>query len=145
MVLLADVNVKEAVFSGRGGSSGLRFSTRRAKDRRRQRRIEPFSIACRAANIVVVAADSVLVWQPALSLYLLLGSLPVAFWRARSSAPLLVWVPALCNTLVWLVLAESPGLRFQWPVVLLAPLLACLATADWRRARACLHARDGAA
>jgi len=87
----------------------------------------------------------VLVWQPALSLYLLLGSLLVALWRARSSAPLLVWVPALCNTLVWLVLAESPGLRFQWPVVLLAPLLACFATADWQRGRACLPTRDGAA
>jgi len=83
----------------------------------------------------------VLVWQPALSLYLLLGSLLVAFWRARSSAPLLVWVPALCNTLVWLVLAESPGLRFQWPVVLLAPLLACLATALAAGAR--LPPREG--
>lgn len=73
-----------------------------------------------------------LVWQPALPLYLLVGSLALALWRAGSVAPLLLWLPVLCNTLFWLARAENPGLRFQWPVVLLAPLLACLAAADWR-------------
>src|SRR5262249_20300759 len=79
------------------------------------------------------SALRVLVWQPALSLYLLVVSLLVALWRAESAAPLLLWVPASSNTLIWLAIAETPGLRFQWPVVLLAPLLACIATADWRR------------
>ncbi len=79
------------------------------------------------------SAARVPLWQPAVPLYLLVGSLAVAVWRARSAAPLLVWLPALSNTVVWLALAFSPSLRFQWPVILLGPLLACLATADWRR------------
>src|SRR5262249_21337184 len=83
----------------------------------------------------------VLFWQPAVSLYAVLGALLLAGSRARSSTPLLVWTPALCNTLVWLVLAENPGLRFQWPVVLLAPLLLCAATANWRE----LSGQPGAA
>src|SRR5262249_32578605 len=85
--------------------------------------------------MVTSAPESVLrvvFWQPAVSLYAVLGALLLAVARARSRLPLLVWIPALSNTLVWLVLAENPGLRFQWPVVLLAPLLLCAATANWR-------------
>jgi hypothetical protein len=75
----------------------------------------------------------VLVWQPAFPLYVFLGSLVVAMRRARGVAPLLFWLPGLCNTLTWLAVAQSPQLRFQWPLVLMTPLLLALAGADWRR------------
>jgi hypothetical protein len=75
------------------------------------------------------------IWQPATALYLTLGALGMALWRARVAAPLLVWLPALANTAVWLVFAHSPGLRFQWPLMLLTPPLICLAAADWTRLR----------
>jgi hypothetical protein len=74
-----------------------------------------------------------LVWQPAIPLYILVATLAVATWRARGAAPLIVWLPALCNTLVWLVLTHGSQLRFQWPVVLLAPLAVPLAGVSWRR------------
>jgi hypothetical protein len=76
----------------------------------------------------------VLVWSPALPLWLVLAALAVACRRAPDvRAPLLVWTPALANTACWLVLSGFPGLRYQWPVVFLAPALACLACAGWSR------------
>jgi hypothetical protein len=68
-------------------------------------------------------------------LYVFIASLVVAMTRARSAEPLLFWLPGLCNTLIWLVLAQSPQLRFQWPLILMTPLLLALAAADWRRQR----------
>ena len=67
-----------------------------------------------------------LVWQPAFPLYVLLGSLGLAVGRTRSAAPLVILSPALFNTLLWLGMATGPHFRFQWPVVLLAPVAACL-------------------
>lgn len=67
------------------------------------------------------------VWQPAFSLYVLVVGGLVAAARARSAGPLLVLLPGYVNTAVWLCLPSSPDLRFQWPVVLLAPLAVGLA------------------
>ena len=61
-----------------------------------------------------------LVWQPAVALYVLLVAL-VACRRGRWAA-LLVLSPALFNTVLWLAMSTEPHLRFQWPVVLVAPL-----------------------
>lgn len=72
-------------------------------------------------------------WQPAGSLYVVLLFLAVATWRARSLAPAVVLAPAFGNTAVWLVLPFAPYLRFQWPVLLLAPVAVGLAAVDWRR------------
>ncbi len=72
-------------------------------------------------------------WQPAVALYVLVAALAVALARARTAAPLVVFLPALANTLGVLALSSSPELRFQWPVALLAPVAVCLAGADWRR------------
>ncbi len=69
------------------------------------------------------------IWQPAIPLYVLLGSLLVALWRTRSAVPLLLLLPAICNTGVWLTVSVGPHLRFQWPVILLAPVAVCLAGA----------------
>jgi hypothetical protein len=78
--------------------------------------------------------DSILwmvVWQPALSLYLVLGSLVLALRRARSAAPLLVLFPLLCNTVLWLLMSPGPHFRFQWPLVLLAPVAVCVAAVSY--------------
>jgi hypothetical protein len=76
-----------------------------------------------------------LVWQPALVLDVLLGSVAVALWRSRSRLPVLVWTPALANTLVWLAgIAPSPHLRYQWPAFLLAPVLVTFSSIAWRPA-----------
>jgi hypothetical protein len=77
-----------------------------------------------------------LVWQPAVPLYLLIASLAVAVWRAGGGRPVLVWLPGLCNTIVWVVFTHGAQLRFQWPVVLLAPFTPALATIDWQSERA---------
>ena len=74
-----------------------------------------------------------LFWQPAGSLYVVLACLVVAVGRVYSMAPAMVLFPALANTLVYLALPFSPYLRFQWPVLVLAPVALCLATMDWTR------------
>jgi hypothetical protein len=78
----------------------------------------------------------ILVWSPALPLWALLAALAVACGRARGAAPLVLWMPALANTACWLVLAGHNYLRYQWPVVLVAPLLVCCAFVRWRDAPA---------
>ena len=85
------------------------------------------------ATLVPDSLLRVLVWQPALPLYAVLAALAASLRRARSTTPVLVFLPALCNTLVWLVLPFAPDSRFQWPVTLFAPVALCLAALDWRR------------
>ena len=76
----------------------------------------------------------VLVWSPALPLWAAVLALVVACVRARGVAPLVLWTPALANTACWLLLAGHNYLRYQWPVVLVAPLLVCCALVRWRDA-----------
>ncbi|RKH35222.1 hypothetical protein [Corallococcus sicarius] len=84
------------------------------------------------------------VWQPAPSLYLLLVALGVVLWRQRSVGMLLVMQCALTNTAAWLVLSPNPDLRFQFPVMLFAPLTLALMLAP-RLVRAGAQARPGTA
>ena len=70
-----------------------------------------------------------LVWQPAVALYVLIVALGVLVVRARSLLPVLPFLPALGNTLGWLLTPFSPDARYQWPVEVLAPLAVCLAAA----------------
>ncbi|WP_147445117.1 hypothetical protein [Corallococcus sp. CA053C] len=86
----------------------------------------------------------VAVWQPAPSLYLLVAGLGVVLWRQRSVGVLLVMQCALTNTAAWLVLSPNPDLRFQFPVMLLAPLTLALMLAP-RLVRAGAQAHPGAA
>ena len=67
-----------------------------------------------------------LVWQPAVYLYVLLASLAVALARTGSVAAFVVLSPALWNTAFWLVMSAGPHFRFQWPVVLAAPIAVCV-------------------
>jgi hypothetical protein len=71
----------------------------------------------------------VVVWQPAFALYVLLLALVVLAARSRSFLPVLPFLPALGNTLGWLLTPFSPDARYQWPVEVLAPFAVCLAAA----------------
>ncbi len=74
-----------------------------------------------------------LLWQPATALWVLCVAVAVALTRRRSPAALIPLVPALANTIVWLVIPLGPDWRFQWPVILLAPLTLALAAAPPQR------------
>lgn len=78
---------------------------------------------------------------PATFLYVLLGAAALGFARTRSRLHLVLAAIALVNTATYLALASSPEARFQWPILLLAPLSVVLAAASWAPAPATSAAR----
>jgi hypothetical protein len=68
-----------------------------------------------------------LIWSPALPLFSTLGLVALACRRQRSSWPLLVMLPVLLNSAIWFGLASFPHIRFQFPLLLAAPLALPLA------------------
>jgi hypothetical protein len=66
------------------------------------------------------------VWRPALYLYALMACIFLAAIRLKKFNLLQVGIPALMNSLVWLVVITTQDFRFQYPVyvmALIAPLL----------------------
>jgi hypothetical protein len=78
---------------------------------------------------------------PATFLYVLLGAALLGFARTRGRLYLVLAAIALVNTATYLLLGSSPEVRFQWPLLLLAPLSVVLAAADWARVRSASAAR----
>lgn len=72
---------------------------------------------------------------PAAFLYALLAAAAVGYGRTRGRVHLVLAALALVNTATYLALSSSPEARFQWPVLLLAPIAVVLAAADRARAR----------
>ena len=75
------------------------------------------------------------VWQPAFPLYVVLGSLIVTLWRTREAAAFVVLAPALINAAQWLIFSIGPYGRYEWPVMLLAPLALCLSGTELSKLR----------
>ena len=70
-----------------------------------------------------------LLWRPALFLYLVAGGALIAAIRARNWKILLVLAPVLLHSAGLVLTTVNQDLRFQYPVLLAAPLLILLAFA----------------
>jgi hypothetical protein len=78
----------------------------------------------------------VVLWSPATYLYASLLAALVGWRRTRSVLFLALSATLLLNAAVFIAFSTSQENRFAWPAILLLPVVAGLASADWARLRA---------